>query len=200
MTTPSPFKGASNIIPQINNMQFDVILATTDKGGIGRDGILPWRFSEYLRRFKSITCHTETLSKRNAVIMGRKTYFSIPEKDRPLKGRINIVLTNNMEEVSGELDGRVITASSFEEALLCAFRRPNIESVFVIGGLSLYTTALNDKRCRKIHLTKIHANTICNVFVPEIPSILSGNSSFGYNLCYKEIINESQEFHLYQRA
>jgi dihydrofolate reductase len=59
-----------------------VIVATTQKGGIGKDGTLPWKLPGDMAHFKKVTTAT-TPGKINAVIMGRKTWESIPENFRP---------------------------------------------------------------------------------------------------------------------
>ena len=66
------------------------ITACDNKGGIGKDGILPWNIPNEMKYFQSKT-------KGHIVVMGRTTYFSIPEKHRPLKDRLNLVLTSNEE-------------------------------------------------------------------------------------------------------
>jgi dihydrofolate reductase len=73
---------------------FSVIVAATTSGGIGKDGNLPWRLSKDMQYFKAVTTRSPE-GKRNAVIMGRKTWESIPAKFRPLPDRINVVITRN---------------------------------------------------------------------------------------------------------
>ena len=58
-------------------------------------GSIPWRIPEDLKFFKQTTTFTKDEEKKNAVIMGRKTWESIPSKYRPLPSRLNIVLTRN---------------------------------------------------------------------------------------------------------
>ncbi len=69
------------------------IIATDIHFGISKDGIIPWSSKKDLSFFFNKT-------KNNIVIMGKNTYFSLPERFRPLKLRLNIVLTNNPEEYS----------------------------------------------------------------------------------------------------
>ncbi len=63
--------------------------------GIGNKGQLPWRLKNEMKFFAKMTTTTKDTSKKNAVIMGRKTWESIPEKFRPLKNRFNLILTRN---------------------------------------------------------------------------------------------------------
>ncbi|GBF94660.1 bifunctional dihydrofolate reductase-thymidylate synthase [Raphidocelis subcapitata] len=72
---------------------FQIVVAVTQSWGIGKDGGMPWKLSGDLAYFRQLTSRTADPAKRNAVIMGRKTWESIPERHRPLPGRLNIVLT-----------------------------------------------------------------------------------------------------------
>ncbi|MBR9681040.1 MAG: dihydrofolate reductase [Candidatus Altiarchaeota archaeon] len=112
-------------------MEIIIIAAVSKDGYIGKDGSLPWDIPEDLSRFRDLTYG-------HPVIMGRKTYFSIPEKHRPLKNRANYVLSKTME-----IEG-VTTAKSMEEALDMIKRKEpgikdiNYNQVFIIGGESVY--------------------------------------------------------------
>lgn len=75
----------------------DVVVAATRAGGIGIGGALPWQLPSDMAFFKSLTLKTRDPSKQNAVIMGRKTWASIPAKFRPLKGRVNVVLSRSAD-------------------------------------------------------------------------------------------------------
>ncbi|KAG9353586.1 hypothetical protein JZ751_011706 [Albula glossodonta] len=72
------------------------IVAVCPNMGIGNNGNLPWhpkRLSNEFKHFQKMTMTPTVEGKQNVVIMGRKTWFSIPERNRPLKNRINIVLS-----------------------------------------------------------------------------------------------------------
>ena len=76
--------------------KFHLVLAVSlPEFGIGANGKLPWHLPEDMKHFKQITSNTIDSSKRNAVIMGRKTWDSIPSKFKPLQNRLNVVLTRN---------------------------------------------------------------------------------------------------------
>jgi dihydrofolate reductase/thymidylate synthase len=70
-----------------------VVVAASKDWGIGKDGGIPWRLPGDMAYFREVTMATTDPEKHNAVVMGRRTWDSIPAKFRPLKGRTNIVLT-----------------------------------------------------------------------------------------------------------
>ena len=72
---------------------FQLVVACTRQWGIGKAGTMPWKLKLDVAYFKALTTRTADPQKQNAVIMGRKTWESIPTKFRPLAGRINVVLS-----------------------------------------------------------------------------------------------------------
>jgi dihydrofolate reductase len=117
-----------------------LVLARATNGVIGNKGGLPWRLSEDMKRFKELT-----LGK--PVVMGRKTWDSLPRK--PLPGRRNIVITRNADfQVEGadvvlSLDGAIAAAE-------------NAAEIMIIGGAEIYRQAL--PIADKIELTEIEAS------------------------------------------
>lgn len=105
----------------------------------------------------------------NAVIMGRKTWDSIPPKFRPLKGRLNIVLSRSFGEPVEELrnvEADFVKASSLEQAVDYLKSKPPgaLGRVFVIGGGQIYTSALRLEETRRILLTKVMSDFQCDTF------------------------------------
>ncbi len=142
---------------------FDVVVAADSRLGIGKNGTLPWRLPKDMAYFKELTSIFHDPLKRNAVIMGRKTYQSIPPRFRPLDNRLNIVLTRQLQVelpeevvVSGSLDGALGVCSEIE-----------IETVFVIGGGEVFAEALRQPQCLLLFLTKIHYDFVCDTFLPD---------------------------------
>jgi hypothetical protein len=74
-------------------LTFQIVVAATRKLGIGKGGTMPWKLPGDIAYFKELTTRTADPAKQNAVVMGRKTWESIPPKFRPLPGRVNIVLS-----------------------------------------------------------------------------------------------------------
>jgi dihydrofolate reductase len=112
----------------MNPPRLHLIFARAANGVIGRDNTLPWHLPEDLAHFKRTTLGCP-------VVMGRKTWDSLPPRFRPLPGRLNIVLTR---DASWQAEGAA-RAGSLDEALaLC----PSDADVWVIGGAQIYAQAL----------------------------------------------------------
>ena len=81
--------------PERARRTFQVVVAATKTWGIGAGGALPWRLPGDLRHFRELTARTADPGKLNAVVMGRRTWDSLPPKFRPLPGRVNVVLSRS---------------------------------------------------------------------------------------------------------
>jgi dihydrofolate reductase len=109
-------------------MELKLIYARSRNGVIGREGQLPWHLPADLAHFKQTTLG-------QAVVMGRKTWDSLPERFRPLPGRTNIVITR---QTDWHAHGALV-AHSLEQAMsLCPAPGP----LWVIGGAEIYAQAL----------------------------------------------------------
>ena len=117
-------------------MEIHLIWAQDKNGGIGKDGKLPWHISEDLKNFKSLTLNS-------TVIMGRKTWDSLPTK--PLPNRKNIILSKTKK--IGQ-----ITYQSFEECLQ-EIKKQDLDKIFVIGGRSIYQIFF--QYANYLHITNI---------------------------------------------
>ena len=112
----------------LSPMKLHLIFARSRNGVIGKDNTLPWHLPEDLAHFKRTTLGCP-------VIMGRKTWDSLPPKFRPLPGRANVVVTR---QVDWQSEG-ALRADSLEQAIaLCG----DVENAWVIGGAQLYALAL----------------------------------------------------------
>ena len=152
---------------------FSIVAALDADLGIGKNGTMPWYLPGDFKHFKELTLLTHAPSKKNAVIMGRKTWESIPEKFRPLAGRVNVVITRT--STISFPDG-VIRVDSIDDALGALSEPPfgdAIESVFVIGGARVYTDALQHSLCRTLFLTHICGQFNCDAFFPRFGGAFS---------------------------
>lgn len=138
---------------------FSIVVACDLNRGIGFENRLPWRIPSDMKYFRELT----TGGKHNAVIMGRKTWQSIPAKFRPLPDRINIVVSRDDQLALPEGTAH---AGSLEQALAVSIEHDAAET-FVIGGAQLYAEAICNPYCRSIFLTQILETFECDVFFPE---------------------------------
>ena len=124
-------------------MPLELIVAISKNGTIGNKNEIPWYIPEDLQRFKKITQGTK-------VIMGRKTYDSLPNK--PLKHRTNIVITKEPKKYSAFASENVIYGSIADIfAILSTI--PTHERVCIIGGCEIYS--LFWKYCSILHITVV---------------------------------------------
>jgi len=144
-----------------------IIVAIDEKSGIGKDGELPWQLTGDLKNFREITCTTSSPKKRNIVLMGRKTWKSIPKQFQPLPDRINVVLSRNPNL---DVPEGVLKSQSFDQVIemLQNDRLKNIiESVFVIGGQQVYEEIIKLDACKKLYITRVKGKYDCDAFFPQ---------------------------------
>ena len=130
--------------------KLSVVAAVARGGVIGRSGTIPWRLPEDSRRFRDLTIG-------HPVVMGRRTWESLPDRFRPLPGRRNVVVSRDVEWS----DEGAERAGSLGEALELLAHDPR---VFVIGGAALYAEAL--PLADELLLTEIDADVEGDVFFP----------------------------------
>jgi dihydrofolate reductase/thymidylate synthase len=146
-------------------MTFDVIVAADEAGGIGKEGKLPWKLPGDTAFFKRVTSETTVPDRRNAVIMGRKTWETIPPRFRPLDGRLNVVLTRQADY---SVPDGVVVSTSLAGALESLAKRSDIERAFVIGGGEIYRDAVTMPQCRTIFLTRVEGRHDADARFPEL--------------------------------
>jgi len=139
------------------------VYAADEAGGIGQGGALPWHLPADMAYFRKLTSEAPA-PLQNAVLMGRKTFASIPERFRPLPKRLNIVLSRH----GAEVPPGVLMASSIAEALRLVDARGDVHRLFVIGGAEIYAQALADARCTTVYRTQVRGRFPCDAFVPEL--------------------------------
>jgi dihydrofolate reductase len=128
-----------------------LIWAQAKGGVIGRDGTMPWRLPEDLAHFRALT-------GKDTVVMGRKTWDSLPDRFRPLPERTNVVVTRQADWAQPG----AITAHSLEHALTAS---PS-ETTWIIGGAELYRLALRD--ADRLEVTEIDLEVDGDAFAPAV--------------------------------
>lgn len=148
--------------------KFSLVVATDINKGIGIDGKLPWRLKHDMKHFRDLT----TGGGGNAVIMGRKTWESIPDKFRPLPNRHNVVMTRNGHY---EVPHGVWLAASLEGALAVQAKK-----TFVIGGSQIYAEAIDHPSCEDLYLTRVQKEYECDAFFPPCEGLFVFGEVLGH--------------------
>ncbi|HTK33885.1 MAG TPA: dihydrofolate reductase [Caulobacteraceae bacterium] len=133
-----------------------LVVARARNGVIGRDGALPWRLKSDLVRFKALTVG-------KPVIMGRKTWESLPRK--PLPGRTNLVLSRDL---TFEVEGALL-CETLSEALNLAREQAaddGVDEICVIGGVTVFEHAL--PKARRLYLTEVEAEVEGDTVFPPL--------------------------------
>ena len=129
--------------------QISIIVAIASNFAIGKDNDLLWHISKDLKRFKELT-------QGHFIVMGKKTYFSLPR--RPLPKRTNMIITDN----DGEQIDDCLMAYSIEDAIS---KMDSENENFIIGGGSIYAQFV--KHATKMYITRVHNDFEGDVFFPE---------------------------------
>lgn len=122
------------------------LIAIVDKNfGVSKNGGVPWAFDDDLKFFKAMT-------ENSTIIMGRKTFFSIP--NAPLKNRVNCVISRTLKKLKG-----AFVFDSLEKALA---QRKN---AWVIGGAAIYNYALKNNLIDYVLITQVNKNQNADSFI-----------------------------------
>ncbi len=133
-------------------MKLHLIYARARNGTIGKEGQMPWHLPEDLAHFKRVTLG-------QPVIMGRKTWDSLPARFRPLPGRTNIVITR---QTDWSAEGASRAASIEEGMQLCG----DVPDAWIMGGAEIYRQA--EPLASTAVVTEIDADFDGDAFAPEL--------------------------------
>lgn len=139
---------------------FDIVVAADLDWGIGKNNALPWpKLRGDLQHFKRTTS-TASEGRRNAIVMGRKTWESKEVAGRALPNRVNVVVSR------GELavPAGVVVAHTIDDALAIN----GVESIFVVGGAVLICAAIERSDLRYVYLTRVEQRYDCEVRMPDL--------------------------------
>jgi dihydrofolate reductase len=130
--------------------KISIIVAIAENYAIGKDNNLLWHISKDLKRFKELT-------KNHYIVMGKRTYFSLPV--RPLPHRTSMIIT----DVPGEEIDNCLMAYSIDDAVN---KMDNTNENFIIGGGSIYRQFM--PLADKLYITRVHKAFDADTFFPEI--------------------------------
>jgi len=161
------------------NVDLGIVVAIADgTSAIGANGSLIWDLPEDMALFRKLTTEVKGGEGLNAVIMGRVTWESIPKRFRPLKKRINIIISRNAEFrriCNGMGDPYVLAASGLPEAIdMLSKRDTDLKfsgTAYVIGGEKLYAEAMALPSCQKLYVTRVFKQLEDHEFDRSLPAI-----------------------------
>ena len=175
----------------------EAIYAIDINNGLSKDGIIPWNSKKDLKFFYDKT-------KYNVVIMGKNTFFSLPENVRPLKNRLNIVLTSNPKELSDKYFENLKEGQSVKVIFTDDINTPehilkNKENyramwpylssnfkIYIIGGKNIYEQFI--PLCERVWVTRIKKDYSCDLFL-----------DYDFSKQFKEnILDEDDELIIYE--
>jgi dihydrofolate reductase len=151
-----------------------MIWAQTANGVIGRDGTMPWHLPEDFEHFRRTTAG-------HPVIMGRRTWESLPENARPLPGRTNIVISSD----PAWTEPGAVRAGNIFSALAATALQPGAERVWFIGGGTIYREVLSEDLADTVMITRIDADVDGDTYAPELGSewqLVSSSPEEGWNI------------------
>ena len=137
-------------------MNINLIWAEAHNHVIGLNGVMPWHLPEDLAHFKRVTLGFP-------VIMGRKTWDSIPQRFRPLPGRMNIVVSHQADFLASPPPNGMRSCDSLQAALDMSSQ---YSDVWVIGGAQIYAQTL--PLASKVVVTHIDADFAGDAFAPVL--------------------------------
>lgn len=161
-----------------NKMKTYISVACDDNGGIGKSGIIPWpHLNEDMTRFKLNTIGNGD----NAVLMGRVTWESLPKHHRPLKDRMNIIVSRTLDpKTINEHNVRIF--KTCKEAYDWCYDL-NFDALWVIGGEQIYSAFTGSVDLDGIFLCHVSGDYVCDRYAPNF-------EEHGYS-----IVDESEVFH-----
>lgn len=145
-------------------MRINLIFAQANNGVIGANNQLPWYLPQDLAHFKA---HTTGCP----VIMGRKTWDSLPPKFRPLPGRLNLVVSRQTDLA---IEGAQVCTSIEAAVRVCAVQTPTPTEVWVIGGAQIYTQAM--PLATRAVVTYLHQDVAGDAYAPAFDASWSETS------------------------
>lgn len=151
------------------SIKLNLIAAACENMGIGKNNNLPWRLKSEMEYFTRMTTSTVDPARKNVVIMGRKTWDSIPKKFKPLDNRMNFVLSRSELDVAQYEN--VFAFTSFEKAMTKLEEeefKTRYEVVWVIGGSHVYKESMESKNFHRLYLTRVKKDFECDTFFPAL--------------------------------
>jgi dihydrofolate reductase len=145
-----------------HNVTYNMIVAMDLDNGIGKDNSLPWHFSEDLKRFSKLTKG----EGKNAIIMGKNTWNSIPITRRPLKNRDNLILSTSLKLEKNSPMNTYIKSFTSINALDSFCEEQKYDTVWIIGGQLIYEQFSEHDKLKYLYITLINNKYNCDTTFP----------------------------------
>ena len=145
---------------------YKLIVAVSKNNGIGINGKMPWYIKNDMIYFGKMTKNTIDNCKKNAVIMGRNTWESLPSMYSPLPDRDNFIISStlNIDTLFND-NYRIKTFPSINDVIkYCDNNASCYETLWVIGGSTIYKQFLEEKILSKCYITRINKDYSCDAF------------------------------------
>ena len=160
-------------------MNIKLIVAFDNNKGIGLNNNLPWKLNEDLKKFKKVTKG----NGKNAIIMGKNTWISLPKK--PLPDRDNLILSSTLNEK--ELENKKIFNNIDN---LLKYIEDRYEIIWIIGGRKIYEEFIKRKLINELVITEIDKDYLCDCFFPHLDfsewKLVEENNYIDNNLIIKD--------------
>jgi len=172
-------------------MKFSMIVAYDKNRGIGCKNVIQWVVPEDMNFFLKKTKG----DGKNAVVMGRKTWESLPHGSKPLENRLNIVLTRSEGMDFGE---GVVSHTSVDSCISSLMKNnKNLDEIFVIGGSEIYREFLLTPVVTTVYVTEIHSDREFNAdrYFPNLTGFSEGESSTFKTSCYTDMVYRFVTYH-----
>jgi dihydrofolate reductase len=148
-------------------MNVIIVAYSKENRVIGKDGKIPWHLPEDMEMFKKTT-------ENHTVVMGRKTWDSLPERFKPLDRRINIIISKTINEDEIVEYPATFVAREFDQAILFSKTFYPKRRVFIIGGQSIYEQALQANIVDEVIATEVYKTYEGDTFFPVLDNNWKG--------------------------
>ena len=170
-------------------MIYNLIVAICINRGIGYKNMIPWKVPEDMKMFSKVTKG----DGNNAVVMGRKTWESL--SFRPLKKRDNLILSKTLPPIHKTIEStsgcqKVISFKSISDLVKYA---NNYDTVWIIGGSTIYEQFLKENLISQIHISYINQNFTCDTFFPKLDDSWIVKETEEYDTYKKEILIQKSD-------
>jgi len=168
-------------------MIYNLIVAICINRGIGYKNMIPWKVSEDMKMFSKVTKG----EGNNAVVMGRKTWESLSY--RPLKNRDNLILSKTLPPIHQTIGSGSEQVVIFKSITDLVKHANNYNTVWIIGGATIYEQFLKTTLLSQIHISHIDEKLTCDTFFPKLDKSWVVEKTEEYDTYKKDILVQKSD-------